>query len=106
MTHLTLYVRNGALGRTAVHAIRGMIQWILRRRIERIAIRELRALSDDLLQDIGIDESNIQTVVREMLVTAQLGDKTDRAVPPIQAAIPGAGGAQSSVNDDNPELAV
>ena len=105
MTHLTFYVRNGALGRTAAHAIRGMIQGILRRRIERIAIRELRALSDDLLQDIGIDRSNIPSVVRQMLVTAQRGDKADRTVPPFQAVIPGAGGAQPSVNDDNPELA-
>lgn len=104
MTKLASHEVNNARLRTIGHMFRRTIQAVIRRRTEHKAIRELRALSDAHLQDIGIERSNIRTVVRQMLATAHREDRVDMAAPAVETVVDDRSRAQLSSNDDNLEL--
>lgn len=68
----------GALGRGIVSAIRGVARGIHRRHVEKAAVRELSALDDRLLRDIGLERGDIRTVASTL--AARNAQKHERAI--------------------------
>ena len=105
MTEPAFHETNSARLRTIGQILRRPIQAIVRRRTERKAIRELRAVSDDLLRDIGIERSSIRTVVRQMLATTHRQERADiAAAPAVEILVVDANRVQPASNTDNLEL--
>lgn len=104
MTKLASHEVINARLRTIGHMLRRIIQAVIRRRVEQQAIRELRSVSDALLHDIGIERSNIRTVVRQMLASADRIERVDIAAPAAEIVVGDTNGVQLASNDDNLEL--
>ena len=58
---------NHAASRSLIDVVRSVIQAIIRGHRRRVAIRELAALDDRTLRDIGLHRGQIHTVVNTLL---------------------------------------
>lgn len=64
--------------RGTVSAIRGVARGIHRRHVEKAAVRELSALDDRLLRDIGLERGDIRTVASTL--AARNAQEHERAI--------------------------